>query len=218
MLTDPHPPQSLVARWVVVMPVKMLTLAKSRLSALGPDRRAALALAMALDTMAAALGCPHVHAVLAVTNDDVVRRSIDALGDPRAGWVPDRPDRGLDAALEEGAAAARDRWPDCWVASLSSDLPALTAKELTVVLEAAADHPRALVADAGGTGTVLLTARNGPLGAAYGSGSRARHLSSGAIDVTDQAGGGLRRDVDTPEDLIAALLVGVGPATAECDT
>lgn len=205
------------APWVVVVPVKQLAEAKSRLAALGADRRAALALAMALDTVAAAAACSTVRAVLAVTNDAQVRAAIEAFDNPRVCWAPDRPESGLDEALEDGAAAARERWPGCWVASLSSDLPALTAAELTTVLAAAAEHPRALVADAAGTGTVLLTARAGQLGAAFGTGSRERHVATGAIDVTDRAGRGLRLDVDTPADLAAAQRAGVGPATAQCD-
>src|SRR3954469_22192278 len=55
--------------WAVVIPVKRLSLAKTRID-LGPDLRADLALAMALDTVAACLACPRVGTVVAVTDDE----------------------------------------------------------------------------------------------------------------------------------------------------
>ena len=51
----PPPPRS---RWSLVIPVKVLALAKSRLTGLAGPRRAELALAMAADTVAAAVACP----------------------------------------------------------------------------------------------------------------------------------------------------------------
>jgi 2-phospho-L-lactate guanylyltransferase len=67
--------------------------------------------------------------------------------------------------------------------------------------------------DRAGTGTTLLAAAPGAaLTPAYGAGSRAVHLASGAVELPGAAG--LRLDVDTPDDLAAALLLGVGAATA----
>jgi 2-phospho-L-lactate guanylyltransferase len=121
---------------------------------------------------------------------------------------------GLDADLL-AAAAAR---PDAAVAVLMADLPALRASELAAALQLAAGADRSVVADADGTGTVLLTARAGRLLApAYGPGSRARHVQLGARDLTDLLGTlvpGLRCDVDTTADLDRAVALGVGPETA----
>ena len=51
--------------WSLVVPVKVLARAKSRLAVLAGPHRPALALAMAADTVAAALACPAVDRVIA---------------------------------------------------------------------------------------------------------------------------------------------------------
>ena len=66
--------------WSVVIPVKLLTRAKSRLAGLPDTDRQALALAMAADTMAAAIACSSVAAVVVVTDDPVVRAEAGRLG------------------------------------------------------------------------------------------------------------------------------------------
>jgi 2-phospho-L-lactate guanylyltransferase len=191
-------------RWVVVVPVKVLGRAKTRLG-LAPAARADLALEMARATVAAAAACPLVAEVVVVTDDP---RAAAALRGARVHVVADEPDAGLNPALGHGAAVAAGRHPGAGVAALSADLPALRPDELARALAAGAAHPRAVVADAAGTGTVLLTARPGlPLDPAYGGASRTRHAARGAVDLTDDlrdAVPGLRRDVDTPDDLAAA--------------
>ena len=95
--------------WVVVIPVKRLDRAKTRLSTRPAPQRGALALAFALDTVRAALACPRVSAVLVVTDDDEVRASTVALG---ARSVLDAPDAGLPAAV--GRAGALHRASRAW--------------------------------------------------------------------------------------------------------
>jgi 2-phospho-L-lactate guanylyltransferase len=46
--------------WTVLLPVKVLARAKSRLAVLAGDRRRDLALALAADTVAAVAACPAV--------------------------------------------------------------------------------------------------------------------------------------------------------------
>jgi 2-phospho-L-lactate guanylyltransferase len=123
--------------------------------------------------------------------------------------VPDEPDRGLNPALAHGArtAGAAD------VAALSSDLPALRSAELTAALAAAEAAPRCFVADAAGTGTTLLTAHGVDLDPRFGGGSASAHRDGGALPLTGDWPG-LTRDVDTADDLRAALALGVGPRTA----
>jgi 2-phospho-L-lactate guanylyltransferase len=201
--------------WAIIVPVKRLAVAKSRLL-VAPELRAELALAMALDSVAAALACPVVTTVVAVNDDADVGARLRALG---ATVVRDEPDAGLNSALEHGAAAARVVAGGSAVAALSADLPALRPAELAVILDAAApdaDAGRAVVADAAGTGTTLLTAGPGAaLRPAFGGDSRAAHVASGARDLTAVAGQSLRRDVDTVADLRAAHALGCGPATTE---
>ncbi|MCS0636610.1 2-phospho-L-lactate guanylyltransferase [Streptomyces sp. LP05-1] len=201
--------------WSLVVPLKPLALAKSRLAGAGPGApdRPGLALAFALDTVAAALACPAVRDVVVVTDDPAAAGPLAALG---ARTVADRPAAGLNAALAHGAAAVRARRPDAPVATLNADLPALRPAELFRVLGAAGQFPRAFLADAADIGTTLLTAAPGvELRPAFGGASRLRHLSSGAVEIGISGVDSVRRDVDTGDDLRAALALGVGPRTAE---
>ncbi|GGY03428.1 2-phospho-L-lactate guanylyltransferase [Streptomyces anandii] len=200
-------------QWTLVIPLKPLSRAKSRLSdTAGDGVRPGLALAFAQDTVAAALACPAVGDVAVVTDDALAGEELAALG---ARIVADEPRAGLNAALAHGAAHAGASRPESPVAALNADLPALRSMELARVLRAAAQFPRAFLADAAGTGTTLLAATSGgELRPAFGTGSRARHRASGAVELRLAGVDSVRQDVDTGEDLRAALALGVGPRTA----
>ncbi|MES9521685.1 2-phospho-L-lactate guanylyltransferase [Streptomyces capoamus] len=200
-------------QWTLVIPLKPLTRAKSRLADTADDGvRPALVLAFAQDTVAAALACPAVSDVAVVTDDERAGRELAALG---ARIVPDAPGSGLNAALAHGAAVVRDIRPGAPVAALNADLPALRAAELSRVLNAAAEFPRAFLADAAGVGTTLLAAGGDrALRPAFGADSRMRHRASGAAELTLAGVDSVRQDVDTGQDLRAALALGVGPYTA----
>ncbi|ANB08765.1 2-phospho-L-lactate guanylyltransferase [Streptomyces ambofaciens] len=200
-------------QWTLVVPVKPLARAKSRLSDTAHDGvRPGLALAFAQDTVAAALACPAVADVAVVTDDAQAGRALAELG---AGVVPDEPGDGLNAALAHGAAFVRAAHPRSPVAALNADLPALRPAELTRVLTAAAQFPRAFLPDAAGIGTTLLAAAPGrELAPAFGTDSRARHRASGAAELRLDSVDSVRQDVDTGDDLRAALALGVGPRTA----
>jgi 2-phospho-L-lactate/phosphoenolpyruvate guanylyltransferase len=200
-------------QWTLVIPLKPLARAKSRLSDTAADGlRPGLALAFAQDTVAAVLACPAVGDVAVVTDDALAGRELSALG---ARIVTDEPRGGLNAALAHGATAVRAARPQSPVAALNADLPALRPLELRRVLDAAAEFPRAFLADAAAIGTTLLAA--GPqqeLLPSFGPDSRARHRASGATELTLSAVDSVRQDVDTGADLRAALTLGVGPRTA----
>lgn len=206
-------------QWTLVIPLKPLERAKSRLSDTAADGlRPGLALAFAQDTVAAVLACPAVADVAVVTNDALAGRELAAMG---ARIVPDEPGGGLNAALTHAAGAVRapgrsgPRGPGTPLAALNADLPALRPLELSRVLSAAAEFPRAFLPDAAGVGTTLLTAAPGrELNPAFGLGSRARHRASGAAELLLDAVDSVRQDVDTGDDLRAALALGVGPRTA----
>jgi 2-phospho-L-lactate guanylyltransferase len=160
---------------------------------------------MALDTVEAVLRCPRVGEALVVTRDSVVARAVQELG---ALAVPDKPDADLNAAVRHGATLTTAD-----VAALAADLPALRSEELAAAL-AAVPGRRAFVADAAGTGTTLLAARAGvPLDPWFGPGSASAHAASGAAAL-DGEWPTLRRDVDTAEDLTAAIALGLGRHTA----
>jgi 2-phospho-L-lactate guanylyltransferase len=191
-------------RWTVLIPAKSLPGAKSRLlgATADPEAHARLVLAIRADTIAAARAAAGVARVVVVSD-----RPVAADGDQV--FVQSQP--GLNAAVREGAAHAASRWPTDGVAVLVGDLPALRSEELAAALTVAAEHPRAFVADIQGTGTTLLTAVSGqPLLPAFGVGSAARHATSAAELA---AGTGLRSDVDTAADLVAATAAGLGAAT-----
>ncbi|MBB1245397.1 2-phospho-L-lactate guanylyltransferase [Streptomyces durbertensis] len=198
--------------WTLVVPLKPLTRAKSRLSAsVGEAARARLALAFAQDTVHAAMRCPRVRTVVVVTDDVRAGRVLTGLG---AGVVPDVAGGGLNAALRHGVARARAERVAGAVAALNADLPALRPAELSRVLAAAAAVPRAFLPDAAGTGTTLLAAgAEVALRPAFGWQSRRRHLASGAVELSPPDVPGVRQDVDTGEDLLAALELGVGTHT-----
>lgn len=200
-------------QWTLVIPVKSLARAKSRLAAASGDGlRPGLALAFAQDTVAAAAACPAVRDVAVVTDDALAGRELAALG---ARVLADEPGGGLNAALAHGAARVRAERPDAAVAALNADLPALRPAELARALDSAAAFSRAFMPDAAGIGTTLLCATAGTqLRPAFGGASRARHSASGAVELALDGVDSVRQDVDTGEDLRAALALGVGPRTA----
>ncbi|GAA4952349.1 2-phospho-L-lactate guanylyltransferase [Streptomyces heliomycini] len=162
--------------------------------------------------MAAALTCPAVRDVVVVTDDALASRELAALG---AGIVPDEPRGGLNAALAHGATVAGAARRAACVAALNADLPALRPPELARVLDAAAAFPRAFPRrrrrarhDAAGR------ERGRELRPFFGPGSRARHRESGAVELGLDGVDSVRQDVDTGDDLRAALALGVGPHTA----
>jgi 2-phospho-L-lactate/phosphoenolpyruvate guanylyltransferase len=198
--------------WSVLMPVKVLDRAKSRLAELAGPRRGELALALACDTVSAVLGTAQAARAVVITDDQVAAAALRELG---ALVIPDEPRDGLNAALRHGAALAAARWPGSGAAALSADLPALRPAELGQALHAAAAWPTAFVADAAGDGTTLYTAAPGAaFRPAFGLASRARHAAGGAAELQLPDIPGLRRDVDTPADLRAAAALGLGPRTA----
>jgi 2-phospho-L-lactate guanylyltransferase len=195
-------------QWSLVVPVKRLEVAKSRI-ALGAADRADLALAMAMDTVAAAVACALVTRVVVVTDD---ARAIAALSGPDVTVVADEPDAGLNPALRHGATAADGRR----IVAVSADLPALTASDLAAVLVAAAGHDNAVVADQAGTGTTVLTAASAAVFTpAFGPASFEAHHRNGSVDLTAIAAPAVRRDVDTVEELKVAIGLGVGEATRQ---
>lgn len=202
-----------VPAWSVVVPAKKLAVAKTRLRPL-TDRaerpsvaHEALVLALLADTVTAALACPPVAEVVVVTDEPAAADLARGLG---ARALADEPDGGLNAALAHGAGAVvREA-----VAALSSDLPAMRPAELAAALGAAGGARRCFVADAQGTGTTLLTAVGTPLRPRFGTGSAQAHADDGALALTGDWPG-LLRDVDVPDDLRAAVALGVGRHTAE---
>lgn len=197
--------------WSIIIPVKPVAVAKSRLTGISAGQRRDLALAFALDTTLAALATAGVRRVVVVT-DGPEREAFRDLG---ADLVADRPNAGLNAAIRHGADVVRGRDTDCGLIALAGDLPALRPADLSEVSDAATSEYW-FVGDLAGKGTTLLAAAAGrELTPAFGPGSRATHRSQGAVEVTSPHLERLRCDVDTLVDLGEALRLGVGAHTAK---
>lgn len=191
----------------VVVPVKVLSQAKSRIHVEPPSARSALALAFALDMLEAVSLCPSVRGAIVVTDEPVVRGH--CCHDSNQFWVAD-PGSDLNAAIVRGVGAGELLFPTAAVAVVMADLPALRPYELSSALEAARAHQLAYVADAAGSGTTLLAGRTPEdLLPSFGPASASRHEDLGAVGITTSIPT-LRRDVDTHQDLEEALTMGVG--------
>lgn len=194
----------------LVVPIKRLDRAKSRLRGAAGGAHAELVLALLLDTVTAAAGAEGVRRVLVVCEDARVSPALRGTG---VECVDERDLPGLNSALSFGAGLLRERDPRGVVGALQADLPALRRAELAEAVALAAGR-RAFCPDLGGTGTtLLLSAPGGPLGPRFGAGSAAAHAASGAVAV-GAALESLRCDVDTADDLALAARLGLGPRTA----
>ncbi len=188
--------------WHIVVPLKTLAAAKSRLA--GVDR-VAMARAMAADVLAACRTCSRVGNVTVVSSEPE-----QWVGTT---LVPD-PGDGLNAAVSAGIA---HQPPGAAVAVVVGDLPCLTPEQLAALLDAAAPvvaaGGSAVVPDRGGDGTtVLMGAAPGPV-PHFGPGSLAAHVAAGAVALVDPGWAALRIDVDDADELAAAVAHGVGPET-----
>ncbi len=192
--------------WGVVLPVKGGPDAKSRLE---PGLRAHVALAIALDTIAAAIDTVGPERVVVVTADAMSADAASRLGPIHL--VPDA-GRGLDAAAASGIRALQATGVRAG-AVLLADHPCLVPGDLREALAQGAAHRYAVVPDWEGSGTaMLMTTDPAAFVSSFGPGSAARHEALGAtrLDLPLES---LRVDVDDEESLASAVRIGVGPRT-----
>lgn len=190
--------------WTIVVPLKAAASGKSRLGA-----SAELVRAIGLDTVAAAAA---VARVVVVTADRETAVEVAAIGGVTV--VAEEEPRGLNAAIALGMPASHAPR-----AALLGDLPALRPDDLRGALDAAASVDRAVVADAEGTGSTLVTARaEVTWQSAFGVDSLARHLALGCVRLDVPEESTLRRDVDTAAQLAAASALGLGPRSVRFST
>ena len=196
----------------VIIAVKRLGAAKTRLApVLSAAGRENIMLAMLVDTISAASAVAAVRTITIVTPDEVAADTARGLGalvvaDPTPEHHPDP----LNNAILTAAAAVGKTTSNIVV--LQGDLPALQSHELAEAIDAAKGHQRSFVGDRHGTGTAALFAFGVVPHPLFGPDSARRHADSGAFELTE-AWPGLRCDIDTAEDLSAAMRLGVGPAT-----
>ena len=199
----------------VIVPVKGLGEAKSRLAAvLGPEQRASLVLAM-LEDVLTAVRAAHEGLLLLVTPDEeyapaAERAGADLLADAGGGY---------NAAVAQALAAAGAREAGAALV-LPADQPRAQPADLRTAIEALGEHG-VVVAPSRDGGTGLLGLRPpDAIAPAFGIGSGARHRALG-----EAAGRGvawlelpsLRDDVDEVGDLLSGdepPTVPLGAATA----
>lgn len=196
------------AQWWVVVPMKDMTHAKTRLAE-SRGRRRQFAIVMARDTLCAIVNAEAVEGVLVVCERE---EDVESFALPGVTVVV-RPGLDINEAIRAGAALVRSGVDQVNVAALPGDLPYLRSSEVDVVLERAASVPRAVVGDRTASGTTLLTALAGvELEPRYGPGSLGQHLDAGATQLSVPAWSGIRRDVDRQGDL--ALTPSLGRRTS----
>ncbi|WP_066040606.1 2-phospho-L-lactate guanylyltransferase [Herbiconiux solani] len=195
--------------WTVVVPVKGTVDSKSRLHPdIADGDRMRLAEAFTLDALAALAAARRVASIIVVT--DPTTPLAAELGS-RGVLIVSDPGLGLNGAIAEGLRAVGETRP---LAVLLGDLPSLTPEAVDDALSAAEAHPLAVVPDADGAGTTLLTATTAaPPVPRFGAGSAAAHAAAGHRILALPADSPIRRDVDTAADLDAAVALGVGAHT-----
>lgn len=202
-----RPPE--IDHWRLIVPVKGQQTAKSRLHPPAGVARADLAHAFALDTLTAALAAvPPAHLIV-VTSDQPTATFVRDQG----GIVIADEGDGLNPAIRQGIKYLQQRLPLGPTAILLGDIPTLRPRDLVTALSICERHPMALVPDASGTGTVLLSAMSpSDLHPQFGAHSALEHAHSSArLDLDLPT---LRTDVDDDEALRQALAIGVGRHTA----
>ncbi len=190
----------------VLIPVKNLALAKSRLAeVLPPVGREALARALVRHVVARARAAGGVARVVLLSDDEAVAREAVALD------VEHQPEAapGLNASLEAAIASLR-AGADAGVLVLFADLPTLTTSDVQSLVDTLRAWPDALTlapSERGGTSAVGL-----PPGVAvplqFGAGSRTRFERAAAelgLRVVTVDRPGLFQDLDEPDDIPAVL-------------
>ena len=198
-----------IDHWRVIVPVKGQLSAKTRLHPPSGVARADLAHALALDTLTAVLSCVPPKHLIVVTSDELTATFVRDQG---ATVVAD-PGNGLNPAVAQGIEYVQRVLGPGPTAVLLGDIPTLLPKDLAGALSECSMHPRALVPDASGTGTVLLSALSPhDLQPRFGANSAREHARRHVrLDLDLPA---LRTDVDDDETLRQALAIGVGRHTA----
>jgi 2-phospho-L-lactate guanylyltransferase len=190
--------------WTILVPVKDTARGKSRID-VPADLRRRLALAMAVDTVTAAVRCGTVMAIVESEADAAALTAIPGVHTHRTSVT------GLNESIRDGIKTlSGSGLPTDRVAVLPGDLPGLRPAELSAVLQECISHRFAVVADHQGVGTTLLAATEaGALDPQYGPDSCRRHQLAGAVLIDLPAGSSLRWDIDTVDDMDA----GLGPST-----
>ncbi len=187
--------------WAMI-PMKPLAQAKTRLSAVLTDaERAELARAMLRQVLRVAVSHRCLYGTLIVSRDPEVLAMAQAMG---AEALREPPHSDLNAALLVGAKALQERGAELALA-LPGDLPFITERDVTALLDHAGAARLAIAPDAERSGTnALLAPLPLPFQPQYGVQSFYRHVQrareAGLLPRIVESET-LALDVDTPNDL-----------------
>lgn len=187
--------------WTAVLPLRQGPQPKSRLSSrLSPAQRVALSTSMAGIVLRVLHDCPSL--------DRVILLSPDAPSEGLAGeWLRDE-----GAGLNQELDALRARLGNSAMLVIHGDLPLVTVADIAALVSGAERHGHALAPDRHGAGTNAVAIGGGrPFTFAFGEGSLHRHLAC-APKAMQVRRPGLAIDVDTPDDLDAAIAAGFCPS------
>jgi 2-phospho-L-lactate/phosphoenolpyruvate guanylyltransferase len=183
---------------LLLVPVKRLDLAKSRLE-VAPDRRRAIARLLVEQTLSIAGACVGVGGFAVVTADEEVK----VLVESRGGLVIHDPRESLNGALAAALDVLRCHAVERSVLVLVADLPCLTEHELDSILTVVerSAQPR-MIRDLTGIGTTSVSLPPGrSLSLTFGPSSANRFCAAGFVPIED-APYGARADLDTTDDLV----------------
>lgn len=192
--------------WRILVPVKELALAKTRM-ALAPQERRFLVLAMLRDVLAAVKQTPEVGEVVICSSDPQILDECPG----ESIWLTSG---NGDVNTEIGEALVepwlRDRGRP--TAVVVADLPCLRTDDLGRVLRLAMQRRMVFVASCDGGTTVLAAQDPRRLVTRFGRGSAAAHRRW-YRDVSTEVGIGCRLDIDTVDALAWGHRVGLGGRT-----
>jgi 2-phospho-L-lactate/phosphoenolpyruvate guanylyltransferase len=183
--------------WIAIVPLKQGASQKSRLSqTLNPAQRAALTESLFAHVLSALSTCEAFSQVVVLSPFDPKH--------PQTEWVQDE-GRGLNEELM----ALRGRLSDQNVLIVHADLPFLVTADISELLAASASGGVAIAPDKFDLGTNALALRAEFLMKFnFGANSFAKHRAA-APHAAIVRSRGLSHDVDTPDDLRAAIDIGL---------
>ena len=188
-----------------IVPMKPITEGKSRLApVLHSDQRALLSLTMLIRVLRVVAATPGIQDVVVYGGDYAVRRACEGTG---AGWLPD-PGLGLNGCLSAAFADAMDDGSTHGM-FLPADLPLITTKALSMLIEAGQDKQVVIAPDLANDGTnALLVDLTTTFPTLLGEASFDRHIQQArqlGIDYVDHRpesfGLELGLDIDTAPDM-----------------
>lgn len=196
--------------YTAIVPVKRWVDAKTRLG-VPPAIRGDLARAFAVDVVEALTGSRCVGRVVVVSAEPGVEEIVRRHGAHRVVDPVSTGGHRLNASIGAGLAWAHREHPGDPVVVVPADLACLTSDALDAAL-VETDGGMAMLRDATGHGTTLLLGPSHAVVPAYGADSAARHAGLGHREL-DDCDARLRRDVDSVDDLVEAVALGVGRAS-----